>query len=590
MNTGFGLPLSLTTGLSFNEIAGQRAVFPCPRGDESCTGDTTTPCHEGYDGPLCSYCAAGWSRAGLAGECEECEEFMAAVWVVLGGTFILGLVTATLYFVGGVEPHHGKMTVAITIGKIVIGLIQILTQLEFTLELRWPGIFGWLIHLLKIFSFDIFGFLDIGCLTSYNYYGKFSLALAMIPVLLGVTYTLYKLREAVPGMLNRCTKMALVAIFLSYPFVSTTMFQGFSCFDLDEDESWLTIDFQISCNSGTYIAFISVGAIGVVAVPVGIPCATLYLLHKNRVAIQGGADQAGELGDTFRQFHFLVADYKPQFYYWDCLEMLRKVTITGLLIFVSKGSLFQLVVAIILCLCFMAASAWYQPYEVAIANVAKVAVEIGLLITLALCVMVKVDLSKEDVSVDFIAALMCFTIVVIPTFAIGIAFKMFGIEAQQTHTQIRETNSADAATDELIQQITRDIKEATSAESTTDEVDAAASHSVDPERMQIMADKIVKQAVEVAVAKTKADFEAAALLKEQTERKAAAEAEKQAKKDAAAKKKADAKAKKRSKDDAAWADIVGLDEDNMAGQRFSNPLHPNASGAENENTSQELQL
>ena len=51
---------------------------------------------------------------------------------------------------------------------------------------------------------------------------------------------------------------------------------------------------------------------------------------------------------------------------------------------------------------------------------------------------------------------------------------MFGIEAQQTHTQIRETNSADAATDELIQQITRDIKEATSAESTTDEVDAAA--------------------------------------------------------------------------------------------------------------------
>ena len=75
---------------------------------------------------------------------------MSVVWVTIGGIFSLGLVTSLLYFVGGIEPHHGKLTVAVTIGKIIIGLLQILTQLEFTLELQWPGIFGWLIHLLKI--------------------------------------------------------------------------------------------------------------------------------------------------------------------------------------------------------------------------------------------------------------------------------------------------------------------------------------------------------------------------------------------------------------------------------------------------------
>jgi hypothetical protein len=40
-----------------------------------------------------------------------------------------------------------------------------------------------------------------------------------------------------------------------------------------------------------------------------------------------------------------VADYKPRFYFWDCLEMLRKVIITGLIMFVRQGSMLQMVVA-----------------------------------------------------------------------------------------------------------------------------------------------------------------------------------------------------------------------------------------------------
>ena len=58
-----------------------------------------------------------------------------------------------------------------------------------------------------------------------------------------------------------------------------------------------------------------------------------------------------------------MADYKPQFYFWDCFEMLRKVSITGILMFVGQqGSLFQLVVGIILCVGFGFTAAWFHPY------------------------------------------------------------------------------------------------------------------------------------------------------------------------------------------------------------------------------------
>ena len=43
----------------------------------------------------------------------------------------------------------------------------------------------------------------------------------------------------------------------------------------------------------------------------------------------------------------LLADYKPKFFWWDCLEMLRKAILTGILMFFKKGSLTQLVVAMV---------------------------------------------------------------------------------------------------------------------------------------------------------------------------------------------------------------------------------------------------
>ena len=63
---------------------------------------------------------------------------------------------------------------------------------------------------------------------------------------------------------------------------------------------------------------------------------TLLLLLKNGQQIKEQDSKARQ------RYEFLVADYKPQFYFWDCFEMLRKVSITGILMFVGQqGSLFQ---------------------------------------------------------------------------------------------------------------------------------------------------------------------------------------------------------------------------------------------------------
>ena len=53
-----------------------------------------------------------------------------------------------------------------------------------------------------------------------------------------------------------------------------------------------------------------------------------------------------------------MEDYRSDAWYWELVEMWRKLVVGGLLMFVRRGSLLQLLLAIALELCFLAAVAW----------------------------------------------------------------------------------------------------------------------------------------------------------------------------------------------------------------------------------------
>ena len=95
--------------------------------------------------------------------------------------------------------------------------------------------------------------------------------------------------------------------------------------------------------------------------------------------------------------------------------------------FVSQGSMFQLVIGILICLGFLAASAWFQPFRSQLANSFKMATEVSLVITLSLCVMAKVDLSLEDVSEDFVGAMMILVNTVFPGVSLAAGIVVFGL-------------------------------------------------------------------------------------------------------------------------------------------------------------------
>lgn len=147
LRKGFALSQTgLAQGLLLNEMVGQRNIYECSI-EDSCLGDDPqTPCGVGYAGPLCDYCADGYSRPGFNGVCVECSDGLSTVWVVFAGLMGVAAVTVGLYVVSSVDAEPSKMTTVVTLGKIAVGLVQVLTQLEFCLQLIWPGTFRWCVH------------------------------------------------------------------------------------------------------------------------------------------------------------------------------------------------------------------------------------------------------------------------------------------------------------------------------------------------------------------------------------------------------------------------------------------------------------
>ena len=91
-----------------------------------------------------------------------------------------------------------------------------------------------------------------------------------------------------------------------------------------------------------------------------------------------------------------------QFYFWEIVEMLRKVILVGLISFYSPGSAGQLTVGILWSTLFVFICNWCQPFTTDFANALKAAMDGAVLVTMVLSLTLKCDLEKpgEDMTLE----------------------------------------------------------------------------------------------------------------------------------------------------------------------------------------------
>ncbi|KAF0714786.1 Aste57867_3692 [Aphanomyces stellatus] len=237
-----------------------------------------------------------------------------------------------------------------------------------------------------------------------------------------------KLRLNYQTYKNKCLRMAFWVLLLLYPMVAQKILLIFRCQPIGP-ATYLVNDPSLVCAGATYYTYFSLGCAGVGLWVVGVPFYFWYVVHRERerhVAkrlsllsqpaygmlrkkwlLDMHDDMGHELCDIdFLDLHdeylasymkrknledplvqarigFIYADYGPHYWWYEVLDLMRKLTMNGLILFANDAVL-QSLLGVFVCLLSMMALLFFKPYTNWTNTVVASIAQFSLFLTLAL--------------------------------------------------------------------------------------------------------------------------------------------------------------------------------------------------------------
>ena len=113
---------------------------------------------------------------------------------------------------------------------------------------------------------------------------------------------------------------------------------------------------------------------------VGVPLFTWISLYR----VRAGMHDVKHIHHVAiaRRYGNLFQQYEPSFWYWECIEMIRKLMLTGGLVLAADGSSAQFLIAQIISLLYLVLVIRKLPYENDMDDVLQTIASVSILFTL----------------------------------------------------------------------------------------------------------------------------------------------------------------------------------------------------------------
>jgi len=344
-----------------------------------------SPCSGHRTGPICALCEPGYSSASGTGACSACPSPAAAWAFSVCISFIFVMVIVFIYWVvlrtdrglmreakirhqqrkenewawfeddesagnvrkdvyekdissdGSVPRAKPNFTYKM---KIILGFLQITTNLAIALYTPWPSYYQSFIADFNILNFDFIQWSSIGCVVNADYYTKF-LAITITPIAVLILVFLfywvpryirsvqrhddYDLRRAAEKRSRRqFWKLFLFTLFLIYPGVSSTVLRLFVCENVN-GTNYLLSDFSVLCFTSKWTEYALIDILFILLYPIGVPLYFFILLYSNRNKLL--------LPDIRIQIGFLYEAYNGDHWWFELVDMANKLFLTSILAF-----------------------------------------------------------------------------------------------------------------------------------------------------------------------------------------------------------------------------------------------------------------
>ncbi|CAM9486398.1 unnamed protein product [Discosporangium mesarthrocarpum] len=347
--------------------------------------------------------------------------------------------------------------------KIPIVVCQIITQYASITAIEFPPVFQTFLSTLDLLNLDIGWLLSTVCVIKVNFYTRLVVVTVgplLLLLALGITFLCatrklglrpFSVSSSVvtgtghdlqmpfgsqrqrlsPGsssegaeasvlerVKDKHNKVILVVAFLLYSTVSTVIFQTFTCDNLDDGESYLRADYRITCGTDAHRAHVIYASWMILVYPIGIPVMYAVLLYRKRKLIYSkdvyGEGPAANPDYTTRRLqdrritHIapLWEAYRPKRYYYEVVECMRRILLTGCLVFILPNTAGQAAVACVLSASTIVAFALLRPFIDPRDHKAYVLGALTIFLTMFMGLVIKVDVSNEDARSQFVLSVL----------------------------------------------------------------------------------------------------------------------------------------------------------------------------------------
>jgi uncharacterized protein (DUF983 family) len=371
-------------------------------------------CLANHSGRLCESCERSYSRHSHT--CQPCgHDAIKQHFGVSVGAFVVFVVASGL----AVLALLMKLKVAIkrvkapvwSLVKIALGLAQVLGLLKDCLNIIYPPAPSRGLNYLQLFTGDVKMLVQFDC-QGWDWFDVWRLTVLVVPGLAVavccVRYGWQRWRRNPDAQSNAVSSMFFVVLLL-YPRVSAGILSALRCRQLGAGLSVLDMDYDVSCSDPRYARYRLCAWVLLVAWPVGIPLGLLALLwrhyQRNKREFAAMEDQALRSGAKMRQsygaaehnrsklierYDFCLDSYRPGCWYWEPLDMLRKLALSGLLQFVQRGTAAQVLVGCVLAFGAFGVHVRLLPYRDAEANLLKACAEMLIFLVFLLSLILRV--------------------------------------------------------------------------------------------------------------------------------------------------------------------------------------------------------
>ena len=302
----------------------------------------------------------------------------------------------------------------------------------------YPDAYEAFLSKLAAINLDIGFILSNLCIMKTDFYDKLLLAtVGPLVVISAVSATSYITRRrrrntsrSGPLVIRKHLATVLFILFFIYSSVSFTIFQTFFCEHLDDGNAYLRADYSVKCWTEKHDTYRAYAIVMVFVYPVGLPALFSGWLSHNRQDLEN-ADRRTMA--HLKSFRSLWSAYKPSCYYYEVVECIRRVALTGAAVFVLPNTADQIAVVLLVAVIFMFISESLSPFE---NNHDMWLYRWGngiILVSMYVALLLKVDLTGEesDISMVMTTVLILANVMMITTVVVQVVLLVNGMHVSR---------------------------------------------------------------------------------------------------------------------------------------------------------------